>query len=501
VFVSPDGQEVGFFDGNTMKKVAIAGGSPSTVCAIQGTSSGATWGEDGTIVFAESQSATGLQRVSAAGGDPAVLTKPDRGSGERAHMWPEFLPGGEAVLFTITSLTDSAATLENARIAVLDLQTGMAKTLIGPGSHPRYVPTGHIVYAVGGTLRAVAFDLEQRAVVGTPVPVREGLMTTARGATDFAVSANGSLVYVAGGAGGGGLTVVSVDRQKRISPLPGVPEDSYRHVRLSPDGNRLALATESDVSIYDLDRSSFSPLTTDRAQDSIPLWTPDGEHIVFTSRRAGHPELFKRPADGTGSDEHLLTRAKDLLDLKATGWSPNGKLLFNEVSADSGTTIGEIDIEHPTDVNVLLKNGFNNQHASVSSDGRWMSYESRQSGRFEIYVVPYSGPGERKQISTDGGRFPLWSRDGRELFFEGLDGKLFAVAVQPGTTLVAGRPQLVFDLPMLPPIGIRWPYDVAPDGQRFLIIHGGQPEDDATPSDLILVQNWFEDLKRLVQVN
>ena len=219
-----------------------------------------------------------------------MLTKPDRERGERAHMWPEFLPGGEAVLFTITSLTDSAATLENAQIAVLDLQTGMSKKLIGGGSHAHYVPTGHLVYGVAGTLRAVPFDLERRAVVGTPVPVLEGLMTTARGAADFAVAANGSLVYVAGGAGGGGLN-------GRVGGSPGTHLTVARppgwtrtaHVRLSPDGDRLALATESDVWIYDLDRSSFSLLTTDRAQDSIPLWTPDGRAHHFYVATSGPP--------------------------------------------------------------------------------------------------------------------------------------------------------------------------------------------------------------------
>ena len=196
------------------------------------------------------------------------------------------------------------------------------------------MPTGHLVYGVAGTLRAVAFDLGRLEVVGTPAPVLEGVVTTASGAADVAVAANGSLVYVPGEAGGGGRqTVVSVDRQGRASPLPGLPPDSYRDVRVSPDGTRLALATQDDVWIYDFARATRSRLTTDPAQDRSPLWTPDGQRIIFTSRRAGYPELFWRPADGTGSDERLLARAKDLIDLRADGWSADGKqFLFTEVS-------------------------------------------------------------------------------------------------------------------------------------------------------------------------
>ena len=343
VFISPDGQWVGFFDGlSRLKKVAITGGPPVTVCAVARWTRAVPRGApDGTIIFATNAPATGLQRVSAAGGEPTVLTKPDRERGEGDHLWPEFLPGGKAVLFTITPASGG---IENAQIAVLDLRTGTSKVLIRGGSHAHYVPTGHLVYGVAGTLRAVAFDLGRLEVVGTPAPVLEGVVTTATGAADVAVAANGSLVYVPGVAGGGGRqTVVSVDRQGRASPLPGLPLDSYRDVRVSPDGARLALATQDGCVDYDFARATLSRLTTDPAQDSSPLWTPDGQRIIFTSTRAGYPELFWRPADGTGSDERLLARAKDLLDLRADGWSADGRqLLFTEVSPSIQCAIGQI---------------------------------------------------------------------------------------------------------------------------------------------------------------
>ncbi|HEX2344785.1 MAG TPA: protein kinase [Vicinamibacterales bacterium] len=491
-FISPDGQWIGFVDGTAMKKVAIAGGPPVTLCALEGGPRGATWGPDGTLIFATTSPATGLQRVSASGGEPTVLTTPDRERGEDDHVWPEFLPGGEAVLFTITPTTEDMA---NAQIAVLDLKTRTSKALIPGGSHAHYVPTGHLVYGVAGTLRAVPFDLRRREVAGTPALVLENVVTTGSGAAEFAVAANGSLVYIPGGAGlGDELTVVSVDRQGRASPLPGLPLDSYRDVRVSPDGARLALATRANLRIHDLTRATLSQPTTDPLARS-PLWTPDGQRIIFTSRRAGYPELFWRPADGTGSDERLLTRAKHLTSLRANGWSADGRhLLFVEVSATSA--IGEIAIERPSDVRVLVKG---DSPSAVSPNGHWMAYQSNESGRTEIYVERYPELGSRQPISTSGGRLPLWSPNGRELFFSSLDARqMMVVPVQYGKTLVAGPPQVLFKFAMLPILAGSRPYDIAPDG-RFLIIPTGQAEVAGSMApEIVVVQNWFEELKRLV---
>ena len=366
-----------------------------------------------------------------------MLTTPDRARGESDHMWPEFLPGGEAVLFTITP---AAGGIENGQIALLDLQTGTSKVLIRGGSHAHYVPTGHLIYGVAGTLRAVAFDLGRLEVVGTPAPVLEGVVTTATGAADVALAANGSLVYVPGGAGGAGQqTVVSVDRQGRASPLPGLPPDFYRDVKVSPDGARLALATQDDVWIYDFSQATLSRLTTDPAPDYSPLWTPDGQRIVFTSRRAGYPELFWRPADGTGRDERFLARGKDLPICAPTAGRQTANSSCLRRCRRAAARIGQFAIERPSDAKMLVKS---DSPSPVSPDGRWIAYHSNASGRTEIYVERYPELGSRQQISTDGGRLPLWSRDGRELFFSSLDARqMLAVPVQSGTMLVAGPPQ------------------------------------------------------------
>jgi serine/threonine-protein kinase len=498
IFISPDGQWVGFFAGSAMQKVAITGGPAVRITATDGQPRGATWGPDGTIIFATFAPATGLQRVSAAGGEPTVLTRPDRERGERDHWWPEFLPGGNAVLFTVVS---GAGGIENHEIAVLDLRTGTSKVLIRGGSHARYVATGHLVYGVTGTLRAAAFDLGRLEVASTPAPVLEGVMTTAMGAANAAVASNGSLVYLAGRAGGASQrTVVSVDRQGRGSPLPGLPPDSYRDVRVSPDGARLALATPTDVWTYDALRATRSRLTTNPAQNRSPLWTPDGQRIIFTSTRGGHPELFWRPADGTGRDERLFARSHQFLDVLASGFSADGKhLLFSEVSPSGQSAISRMAIEQPSEGEVVLKNEFSASFPAVSPDGRWMAYMSNTSGRAEIYVERYPQLGSRQLISTDGGQRPLWSRDGRELFFHSLDGRqMLAVPIQSGLTLQAGRPQVLFDAAMsIEGVGVR-PYDVGREG-RFFIIRGVQTDGGGgAPSNIIVVLNWLEELKRLV---
>jgi eukaryotic-like serine/threonine-protein kinase len=501
LFVSPDGQWVGFWDVTTLQKVAITGGPPVTIVAGQPSAGrGATWTRDGNIIFATTSTDSGLQQVSAAGGEVTVLTKPDRSQGQFDHFWPEALPGGEAVLFTIAQASGS---IESAQIAVLDLRTRISKVLIRGGSHAHYVPTGHLVYGVAGTLRAVRFDLDRFEVIGTAVPVLEGVATTAQGAANVAIAANGSLVYAPGGGGTADrVPIVSVDRQGRASPLPGLV-DLYRDVRVSPDGTQLAVATQDDVWIYDFGRAALSRLTTNPATDSRMLWTPDGRRIIFTSLRSGFPEMFWRPADGTGDDELLLTRTKDMLDSRGSSWSRDGRqLLFVDVYSGAGScSIGQVSIERPSDVQVLLKNQFCNDFPAVSPDGRWIAYHSNVSGRQEIYVEKYPEFGDRQQVSVNGGSRPIWSRNGRELFFSSLAWRqIFAVPIQSASRLIVGRPQVLFEYPILPAPGGARPYDVAPDG-RFIIIGRGQENTPNASQNLVLVQNWLEELKRRVPVN
>jgi len=272
-------------------------------------------------------------------------------------------------------------------------------------------------------------------------------------------------------------------------------------VRVSPDGARLALATPTDVWTYDAARATRSRLTTNPAQNRSPLWTPGGQRIVFTSTRAGYPELFWRSADGSGDDERLFARSREFLDVLASSWSPDGKqLLFSEVSPNGQNAISRMAIAQRSEGEVLLRNESRLSFPALSTDGQWMAYVSEVSGRAEIYVERYPQLGQRQRISTDGGTRPLWSHDGRELFF--LDGRhLLAVPVKSSATrLEAKRPEVLFDAGLsIRGVG-SWPYDVARDG-RFFILRDTQTESSGTPSSLAVVLNWFEELKRRVPAN
>ena len=312
VFTSPDGRWVGFVEGNTLKKVALTGGPPVTI-AQTGQVFGATWAPDDTIIFATSDPATGLQRVSAAGGAVSGLTQPAPARGELDHLWPEMLPGGRAVLVTITATTGGLAA---AQVAVLDLATGTHSVLVRGGSHGHYVTSGHLVYTAEGTLRAVPFDLTRLETRGTPVTVLPRLVTTPRGSGDFVVAADGTLAYVdaPGATAAAERTLVWVDRQGREEALAAPPRP-YFHPRISPDGTRVAVAIadqENDIWVWDLARQTLSRLTFDPAADFAPAWTPDGRRLVFFSQRGREPGLFWQLADGTGTAERLTDRRPDV---------------------------------------------------------------------------------------------------------------------------------------------------------------------------------------------
>ena len=344
-----------------------------------------------------------------------------------------------------------AGGIENAQIAVLDLRTGTSKVLIRGGSHAQYVPTGHLVYGVAGTLRAVAFDLGRLEVVSTPVPVLEGVVTTAIGAANArwppTARSSTSQAWPPAVASGRSCRWIARDAPHRCL--------ACRRTRTATCACRpMARGSPSppgtDVWTYDFARATRSRLTTDPAADRSPLWTPDGQRIVFTSTRAGYPELFWRPADGTGSDERLLARAKD-----SSMCSPAaGRQTANSsCSARCRRVVRTRSGRWPSSARPTrsaAEKRLQRDFAAVSPDGRWMAYQSNVSGRAEIYVERYPQLGSRQLISTDGGHLPLWSRDGRELFFHSLDGRhMLAVAVQPGTTLDAGRPQVLFEAAML----------------------------------------------------
>jgi eukaryotic-like serine/threonine-protein kinase len=489
VFVSPDGQWVGFAETRTLKRVALTGG-PAAPIAQTGLVIGATWAPDDTIIFSTSDPATGLRRVSANGGDVTVLTRPAQARGELDHLWPEMLPGGRAVLFTITAATGGRA----AQVAVLELSTGTYTVVVRGGSHAHYVSSGHLVYTAEGTLRAVPFDLTRLEAGRMPVTVLPRLVTSQQGAGDFAVAADGTLAYVdaPGATSPAARTLVWVDRQGGEEPL-GAPARPYVHPRVSPDGARVAVAIEdqeNDIWVWDLTRRMLDRFTFGPAADFAPVWTPAGDRLVFFSQGEGEHGLFWQPADRPGGAEKLSTGAPP------SGVTPDGTEVIFAYGGNQDLMM--VALDGTRRVQSLLGTPAVERNGIVSPDGRWLAYESDSAGRFEIYVRPFPNASAGQWlISTAGGTRPLWAPSGQELFYVAPDGVLMAVRADPrGDRWSSGSPTKILEGPYVTR-GLRdkRTYDVSADGKKFLMVK--QPANQAAPQ-IVVVQNWTEELKRLV---
>lgn len=490
-FFSPDGAWVGFSTFGRWMKVSILGGPPITLWPAASPPRGASWGPDGTIIFAHQTSGTGLFRGSAAGGEPEVLTTPDAAAGEMFHWWPEFLPGGDAVLFTIVK--DSSG--QGREIAVLDLGTNETTVLIPGGSAPRYASTGHIIFGAEATLQAVPFNLNRLEVTGDPVPVVEGVMMKPSGAVNFALSSTGSLVYASAGSGfSTRISLVWVDREGNEEPVAAEPRD-YNEFSLSPEGTRVALrvrdAENTDVWLYDLMRNTSTRLTFDPAAELFPAWTPDGARVAFGS--PGAPMSWKA-ADGTGDVEPLGERNNQY----PQAFTPDGTTVVFE-QRGAGMDLGMLSLDGKRTSTILLDSEFAERNAALSRDGRWLAYQSNESGRFEVYVRPFPDVNAgRWQISADGGEWPLWNPNGDELFYRGPSG-LMAQTFETDPTFTPGILTQVFAWEFVGPQNRRMA--VSPDGARFLLFKNALPEtddEDAAEPQIILVENWFEELKARV---
>jgi serine/threonine-protein kinase len=486
VFVSPEGDWVGFVQGaNTLRKVTIAGGAPITLVTMDGNSLGAAWGSDNRIVFATANPTTGLQRVSANGGTAEVLTTPDRAGGAADHLWPEILPDDRGVLFTITAVRGG---LSNAQIAVRD-SSGTIKTLLRGGHHAHYVASGHLVFAVGSTLRAVRFDLDRLEVSGTPVQVVPRLATTAAGAADFAVAANGTLVYVDAPNTAAALTPVWVDRAGKETPT-GAPPGSHQYPRVTPGGTGIAFNVSGDTFVWDL---PGGPLRRQPGNDATPLWSAAGRHLIFSSTQGGRAaNLYRRAANG-GKPERLTDSPNTQI---ATSVTPDGRaVIFHEITP-AGRDLHQLTLPRPGELArsvALIATPDDERNGIVSPDGRWLSYESDRSGQFEVYVRPFPNVEEGEwQVSAGGGRQAVWTRSSRELFYVALDGSLLIVSVNPrGSEWSGGTPQKFLDNRYFSGGGVPRQYDVAPDGERVLVLKQGS--DQGSPQ-ILIVFNWPTEL-------
>jgi serine/threonine-protein kinase len=417
-FFSSDGDWVGFNverGERTLKKVSLRGGSPHIICKAG--AAFASWGEDGTIVFAGYPTA-GLFKVHSDGGDPEQITSTGQNfeKDETWHFFPQLLPGGEYVLFT------GRVSGGKSRLAVISLNTGERKTVLERASQGRYIPTGHLVCLMGSEadLYAVPFDLESLEVVGFPVPVQAGLRTITYDRGHFAISDNGTLVYAAGGPAQL-CRPIWIDHEGNIEAM-NLPADYYRGPRVSPDGRQLSLSTSGNkvsVLIGDLSRATLRYLTDEEGKDWWPIWNPSGQELVFTSDCHGNGilNLYRKPVDGSRAEERLAE--SEGTHQQPWCWTPDGMtLVFTEdAGSETGYDIWTLSLDNDEKRQPLIATKANEAHPSLSPDGRWLAYASEESGRRDVYVRSFPDLGAPVKVSTNGGQTPIGSPHSDELFY------------------------------------------------------------------------------------
>jgi Tol biopolymer transport system component len=497
-FFSPDSRWIGYWsakDGQ-LKKITVDGGASVTLCDA-GNPYGATWGEDDTILFGQE---AGVMSVSANGGPAQLLVKIKER--ELVHG-PQLLPRGEWVLFTIGSRV-LGEIWDKGQIVVQSLESGERKVLVSGGSDARYLPTGHLVYALGDVLYAKAFNVGSLEVMGGAVPIVKDVQRAASGytgAAQYGFSDTGMLAYIVGGADiATERNLVWVDRNGKEETVDAPPR-AYAYAHLSPDATQVALDIrdqENDIWIWDLARKTLARLTFDTATNFGGIWTPDGKSVAYSAVRNEEEGIWLQAADGSGSPESLIKRPEG--GLFAEAFSPDGKQLL-VTGGPTSVDISMLSIGADAAPKQLLATKFNEYNATISPDGRWMAYQSDESGRFEIYVRPFPAVNSgRWQISTEGGYRPLWNKNGREIFYFRVPGIMMSVPVETGTSFKAGAPRVLFKGEYFAGYN-RTQYSVTPDGRRFLMIKNAAAKSkSALPQQINIVLNWFEELKERIPV-
>jgi len=501
-FFSPDGQWLAFFGNGRLRKIPIQGGAPVVLCGAENFASGA-WGDDGNIIAAL-RTQGGLSRISSAGGAPAAVT--ELTEGETMHRWPQVLPGSDAVLFT--AYTGGGP--EDANIDAFSFKTHQRKTLVRGGEMARYVAgqngEGYLIYLHQSALLAVAFDPRKLATAGTAQPILDDVRAigqTYRG--DFDVSRSGTLVYL-GGRGEPDRWIFWLDASGKPEPLHSAP-GLYNGLQFSPDGKRLVFGmgdvlTKEELWVQDLERNTSVRLTALGGMSTSPLWFPDGKYILFAHQPNGG--IYRVRADGAGVPQQL---AKSETTTFPSSISPDGKRVafvagnpFTAIQVSTAPLEGTAD--HPLLGKMepfLRAAGF--PMPAFSPDGRWLAYSSGETGTLEIYVQPYPGPGGKVAISTGGGAFPVWSGNGRQLFYVAQKGITVADYTATGDSFTPGKPRLWAPHPILLNYGGGpfQPYALAPDGKRFAVmLYPDGTAERQSRLHLTYLLNFADELRRRV---
>ena len=484
-FFSPSGEWIGYFDGGMLKKISVNGGL-SVAIADAPNNRGGSWGPDDVIVFAPDPYA-GIFAVAASGGPTRRVSTPDSATATEGDVNPEILPDGKAMIFT-----SRGHDLEHTSIVAQRLGSTERKILVTGGAYGRYVPTGHLLYSRGATLMAVRFDPENLEVRGAPTPVVDGALYSsstggAANANAFAISSTGLLAYVSGGFQPRQTQLVWIDRHGNSQPIAARPQD-YWYPRISPRGDVIALTTRgaptTDIWLYDHRRGDFNKVTFEGA-NWYPVWSPNGEEIAFQSIRGTRGNIYRVRVAG-GKAERLTGGEHPRYP---ASWSPDGQTLaFVETNPETGSDIWMLPLTGDRTPKPWLNTKASESYPAFSPDGRWLAYNSNESGRSEVYVQPVSGTGEKWLVSLSGGTQPVWSRDGKELFYQRGE-EFVAVPVTTGSSFTKGTPTVLFKHRF-----DRAQYDVGRDGRLLTV----DVIESTTPTDLRVIVNWFDELKRLV---
>jgi serine/threonine-protein kinase len=493
-FFSPDGLWVGFFADGVLKKVPLAGGPPQVLTDAPNPA-GATWDPDGTIVF-NREWPYGLWSVPATGGEPEQLAAPQFEGGDWDLFYPEILPGGRAVLFTAWRGINA----DSAQVCVLDLESRTRKTLIENAYFARYVPTGHLIFGKEGATYIVPFEAGRYEITGPPMPVPEPIFNEFEfGVPHLAFSAEGTLAFLPGG-GAPKRQLVSVDLEGKETPLIDALR-GFMFPRYSPDGERLAVNIsepgDSNIWVIDLATGARTKITHEGA-NFFPFWTPDGERVTYLSFRGANDwSIDSKRADGHGESEPFV-RLKDAGKWLLPGsWSPDGEMLAF-TTRDSPSKSEDIWVaarDGDREPGPIVATAAKEFGSAISPDGRWLAYVSNESGQVEIYVQPFPDGGERHQVSTDWGREPIWSPDGQSIYYRRLD-QILAVPVTTKPRFRPGTAKVLFEGQYASTVWQDAPnFDIAPDGKSFVMIKPDEEWGKATEISVVL--NWFEELKRL----
>jgi serine/threonine-protein kinase len=457
-----------------------------------------SWASEDTLVYS-ADSAGALFQISVNGGEPRPISKIDESKNERTHRWPQVLPGGKAVIFTIGAL-DSPDDYERANIEVVVLSTGERRVVVQGASMARYVATGHLIFARGGALFAVGFDTGTLTTRGSAVSVVQGVAgDQSTGAAHFSIAGDGTLAYIPGGPKANLFRLFWADHSGGLQPID-LPAALYNDIRISPDGSRLAMLIGSsgsgDVWVYDFTRATSTRLTFNTTNAS-PLWSADGKSVFYTKIDAGHGNettVLRKPADGSREAEVVGSLSSSAYIKAITPDGVSG--IFDYKIHTDRADIIQLTFGQENQINDVVNTPFNDYGAAVSRDGRWLAYQTNESGRPEIYVRDLSGTGGRWQISTEGGEEPGWSSNGTELYYRNND-LFMSAAVQTRPSFQASTPKRLFNGVFNQRSNSGVSYDVDPKGGRFLMIR--PVADSETAAQVRVVVSWFDELRRLSQ--